>query len=188
MATRRTLAALSLLALVTPAAHADEKLPLWSGTPVTILRTDGTRETAKFHATALDPPRLLLLDTDARRWGGGVPTREIPLADVAAIEGPVGTTFRTKHFLWSTLIGAAAGGVVAIIARPTRGVAVVMPAFGPAPVSEHPGPAVGLGMAAGAVTGALVGALTAPTTGPVRRWAITPAGDAVLEPAQVPAR
>ena len=188
MNARRILAALCLIALAAPPARADDKLPLWSGTPVTILRVDGTTETAKFHATATDPPRLLLLDTDAHRWGGGVHTREIPLADVAAIEGPVGTKFRTKHFLWSTLVGAAAGGIVALIARPTRSVAVIMPAYGPAPVSESPGPAVGLGMAAGGVTGALVGALTAPTTGPVRRWTITPAGEAVPEPTQVPAR
>jgi hypothetical protein len=191
MNARRTLAALSLLALAAPAARAaDDKIPLWSGTPVTILRTDGTTETAKFHATAQDPPRLLLFDTDARHWSAGVKTREIPLADVAAIEGPVGTRFRGKHVLWTTLIGAAAGGFVGYLTQPKQGIAVVMPAFGPAPppVNIDTGEAVALGIGVGAVTGAVLGAITAPTVGPVRRWTITPAGDAVLEPAQVPAR
>ena len=188
MNARQILAALFLLALASPARADDKKIPLWSGTPVTILRTDGTTETAKFHATAEDPPRLLLLDTDARRWGGAVQTREIPFAEIAAIEGSVGTKFRAKNVLLGTVIGAAAGALVAVIAQPTSGGGVVMPAFAPAPVSEDPGPALGMGIAAGALSGALVGILAAPTAGPVRRWSITPAGDAVLEPAQVPAR
>jgi len=188
MNARQILAPLFLLALAPP-ARADDKIPLWSGTPVTILRTDGTTETAKFHATAQDPPRLLLLDSDVSRWGGSVHTREIPFAEVAAVEGAMGTRFRTKNMLWGALIGAAAGGIVAILAQPTKsGGPVVFPAFGPAPVSEDPGPALGIGIAAGALTGALVGVLSAPTSGPVRRWTLTPAGDAVLEPAQVPAR
>ena len=179
----RTLAALSLLALAAPPASANDKIPLWSGTPVTILRTDGTTETAKFHATAEDPPRLLLLDTDARHWSGGVRTREMALADVVAIEGPVGTKFRGKHVLLTTLIGAAAGGLLGLITHPTSHPAVVAiadagPGFGDA-APDDAGGAAGIGIAAGAMVGALVGVITAPTTGPMRRWTITPAGDAV---------
>jgi hypothetical protein len=187
MSARLILAALFLLALAPP-AHADDKIPLWSGTPVTILRTDGTTETAKFHATAEDPPRLLLLDTDARNWGGGIRTREIPFAAVAAIEGPVGTKFRTKNVLLGTVIGAAAGGFVAYLAKPKGGQAVIVPLANFAGIESTDEGVVGKGIAAGAVAGAVVGALTAPTKGAVRRWALTPAGDAVLEPAQVPAR
>src|SRR5262245_60537312 len=108
MAIRRTLAALCLL-LAVP-AHAADTLPLWSGTPVTILRANGASETARFHSIAQDPPRLLVLDENARTWGGAVRTNEIPLADVATISGPVGTRFRGRHFVLCTVIGAATGG------------------------------------------------------------------------------
>jgi hypothetical protein len=184
---RSILAALFLLVLAAPPARADDKIPLWSGTPVTILRTDGTTETAKFHATAQDPPRLLLLDNDARHWSGSTGTREIPFADVAAIEGPVGTRFRTKHLLLTTLYGAAVGGMIGLITQPRQGIPVAVPFFG-ANAPQDAGGNLGIGIGAGALVGAVVGAITAPTTGPVRRWTLTPAGDAVLEPAQVPAR
>jgi hypothetical protein len=187
MNARPILAALCLFTLAAPFARADDKLPLWSGTPVTILRTDGTTETAKFHATAEDPPRLLLLADDARHWSASVKTREMPLAAVAAIEGPVGTKFRVKHVLLSTLVGAAAGGIVGLITTPKQGIPVTGPAFGNAAPNDAGGSAA-MGIVAGGLAGALVGVITAPTTGPVRRWTISPAGDAVLEPIQVPAR
>jgi len=187
MNVRRILATLALLTLAAPAARADDKIPLWNGTQVTILRTDGTTEIAKFHATAEAPPRLLVADTDARHWSGGLKTREIPFAEVAAIEGPVGKTFRTKHVFLTTLVGAAAGGIVGLVTQPHEEIPVVVPFFG-ASAPQDAGGNAGIGIAAGGLVGALVGLVTAPAPGPVRRWTITPAGDAVLEPAQVPAR
>jgi hypothetical protein len=182
MNARAILATLSLLSFAVLPAHADDKLPLWSGTPVTILRTDGTTETAKFHATAENPPRLLLLDTDARHWSAGVKTRELPLAEVAAIEGPVGTKFRVKHVLLSTLVGAAAGGIVGLITTPRQEIPYTQVSFGNAAPNDAGG-STAMGIVAGGLAGALVGVVTAPDTGPVRRWSFDSAGNAVIESA-----
>ena len=74
-----------------------------------------------------------------------------------------------------------------MITAPKQEFGYIQPMFGSAAPGDAGGSAA-LGIVAGGLAGALVGVITAPTTGPVRRWTLTPAGDAVLEPAQVPAR
>ena len=193
---RRGVAALCLLALfAAPACAADEStpaLPMRGGTAVTILRVDGSRENARLVALAANPPRLLLADSNARRWGGGGWSRELPLAQIAAIEAPGSAKFRGRRIFVGVAVGMLAGGLLgfAFAPDPPRGAQI----FDPAGWYGNPGGTPGrmesaaLGMASGAIVGTIVGLLAAPTTGPVRRWAFTEAGEAVPDSSQLPIR
>jgi hypothetical protein len=170
-------------------------LPLRRGTQVTILKVDGTREQAQFVALVADPPRLRLADTDARRWGGGSWTREMPLSEVTALEGPGVPRFRAGNPLVASAVGMIAGGVLGFALAPEPSYGVIFwepgnPLGGPGLSGRSSKRLQGmvLGMAAGAAVGTVIGFLSAPKTGPDRRWTFTETGEAVPEAAQVPIR
>jgi hypothetical protein len=188
---RRAITALAGLCLFTfaavPVVAADESnlpMPLRSGTTVTILRVDGTREQARLVALAPEPPRLLLADSNARRWGGGSWSRELPLSQVEVMEGPGPAKFRPRRLVVGTLVGMLAGGALgfALAEEPHRGRIAWEPwASVPSGPREGRMSDTAMGMAGGAVLGLVVGLFSAPKAGPVRRWTFTESGAAISQ-------
>lgn len=199
MSIRRGLAALCLLAFLAAPVHAADEsapaLPMRRGTAVTILRVDGSRESARLVSLAADPPRLLLADSNARRWGGGSWSRELSLAQVAAIQGPGSAQFRSRNIFFGAAVGMLAGGLVgfALAPDPQGGRQIMGTAGGfddPGFRDGSPGrlERAALGMGAGAILGTVLGFLAAPKVGPDRRWTFSEAGEAVPDTSQVPIR
>lgn len=189
----RTIAAFACLIqlLSLSARAADLSMPLRRGTTVTILRVDGSRESAKLVSLAADPPRLLLAEPNARRWGGGSWTRELPLSQVAAIESPGSARFHGRRLVVAMLVGTIAGGMLGFMLAPNQrsgGVVIEAPSgFGsPAPPSRLESAAAGI--AGGVLLGTIVGLFAAPGPGPDRRWTFTERGAVVPDTTQVPIR
>jgi hypothetical protein len=180
----RLLAVLVLAAL--PASAFADDLALHKGDKVTILRTDGTTERAQFVSRVDDPPRLRLAAPDARHWGGGSWNAEVPVDQVARIEGPGERDFKERRLLVGTLVGMVAGGVLGLALgnHEDYGTYATVGWEDPQGRSNEWVEDTTAGMASGALFGLLGGLLTAPSTGPVRQWTFDAEGRAV----QVPSR
>jgi hypothetical protein len=191
MIIRRAIATVCMLASFAVPARAEAQLPLRGGTVVTILRVDGTRERARLVSQAADPPRLLLADPDARRWGGGSWTRALPLSQVAAIEAPGTARFHGRRLVVATLVATIAGGMLGFIVHPdfsSGGYPLdAVDGFGSPRRSGRLEGAVA-GIAAGGLLGTIVGLFIAPGPGPDRRWIFSEDGKALPDTAQVPIR
>jgi hypothetical protein len=174
----KLLAVLCLLALAGRAA-ADE-LPLRKGDPVTILRTDGTTEKARFDSQVSDPPRLRLARPDARHWGGGSWNYELPTESIAQLQSSGDRDFKERRMLTGTLLGMAVGGVFGLAFGGRGSHSFAVPALGDQSYYASDGRMhdMASGMAGGAVLGFLLGVITGPSTGPNRHWTFDADGNA----------
>jgi hypothetical protein len=165
--------------LIPACAWADPDLPLRQGDLVTVLRTDGTRKEARYSGTAEDPPRLLLVTKDARRWSGW--TEEVPLASVARLEARGATEFHEVRILKGVLFGMVAGGVLTFVLHGLSLSGHSEPLGGVTPEFSYDDRITDTvhGMQAGSVVGGLVGLLTAGSSGPTRAWTFDERGHPV---------
>jgi len=175
--------ALLVIAALPSTVFADD-LALHKGDRVTILRTDGTSEDARFFSRVDDPPRLRLSAQDARHWGGGSWNVEVPTDQIARIEGPGERDFKERRLLVGTLLGMVAGGVLGLVLGDHDSQTSGDPYGNPDTWTED----TTAGMATGAVLGFLGGLVAAPSTGPSRAWTFDAAGGAVPDTPQVPSR
>jgi hypothetical protein len=181
---KRVLAVLCLLAL--PARVSADELSLRKGDPVTILRTDGTTEKARFDSWATDPHRLRLAKPDARHWGGGSWNYELPTESIAQLESRGARDFKERRLLTGTLLGMVTGGVLGFAFSKQEPYSYGLAAVGDDlgyPYAYDTGRVhdTAAGMAGGAVLGFLFGVITAPSTGPNRQWTFDEAGNAVAK-------
>jgi len=181
---QRPFAAITVLCLIgLPLGAVADELPLRKGDPVTILRTDGTTEKARFDSQIADPPRLRLAKPYARHWGGGGWNYELPTEAIAQLESNGERDFKEQRMLTGTLVGMVVGGILGFAFGNEEGYSYALPAIGDDPgypYSYSTGRVhdAASGMAGGAVFGFLLGVITAPSTGPSRHWKFDAEGNA----------
>lgn len=174
------LIAIGIAASTALAACPKQAIPeLRKGTPVTILRTDGSTMRASFLRAGESPARLVL---ENRLVHSQRPPRqfEVPLEEIARLDAPRLMRFHGRRVEIGALVGLGAGVLIgAVIPLATShgfvpqnrqsGSPIANSEFLEFPPSDRPG-AVLLGAFSGALAGTLVGLLVSTLGGQPRSW------------------